>query len=142
MTKHDHELLNQFIHHVGRRTRLTHESKALFLGFFKVGRGTNKEPDRIFGGEVLQRRFWKRLCSLSLSSAGSGMLSQRRYKSIRGSPRSLVSLSLEFTPELKTIALSLIPTFCHILSVAITPTAAAFVAKLRFPKGDTTAQPV
>jgi hypothetical protein len=52
MTKHVHELLNHFIQHVGRRTLLTHESKVLFLGFFKIGRGTNKEPDRIFGGEV------------------------------------------------------------------------------------------
>jgi hypothetical protein len=47
------------------------------------------------------------------------------------------SASLEFTPELKTIALPLIPAFCHILSVAIKPTAAAFVAKLRFPVGYT-----
>jgi hypothetical protein len=70
------------------------------------------------------------------------MLSQRSYKSIHGSPRSLVPLSLEFTPELKTIALPLIPAFGHILSVAIKPTAAAFVAQLRFPIGNTTAEPV
>jgi len=37
-TKHGHEILDQFIHHVGYRTRLTHESKVLFLGFFKSGR--------------------------------------------------------------------------------------------------------
>jgi hypothetical protein len=60
---------------------------------------------------------------------------------MRGSPRSLVSLSLEFTPELKTIVLPLLPAFCHILSVAIKPTA-AFVAKLRFPVGYTTTEPV
>src|SRR5258706_4269406 len=52
MTKHGHEILDQFIHHVGYRARLTNERKVLFFGFFKVGRGTNKEPDCVFCTEV------------------------------------------------------------------------------------------
>src|ERR1700730_18668906 len=55
MTKHGHELPDQFIHHVGYRTRLTHESQLLFLGVFKIGRGADKEPERIFGAQVLPR---------------------------------------------------------------------------------------
>ena len=52
MTKHGHELLDQFIHHVSRWTRLAHNSKVLPLGLVKVSRGTNKEPDGIFRREV------------------------------------------------------------------------------------------
>jgi len=70
MTKHIHEVLDQFIHQIGRWRSLTNESEVLSLSLIQISRTAHEEPDRIFRGEILQWGFWNSLCSLSLARAG------------------------------------------------------------------------
>jgi hypothetical protein len=137
-------ILDQFIHHVGYRACLTNERKVLFFGFFKVGSGTNKEPDCVFCTEVeasellelfvLAQPF---LC-WELVALAASLQVDTRFSTIP-----CIRCRLEFTPELKTVVLSrLFPALCQVISRAIKTTAAAFVAQLRFPIGNTTSEPV
>lgn len=104
MMQHVSEFLDQLIGHVGYLTCLTNSRERGLLFFIELGWITYKEPNGIFGGEILQGSM--RRCSLLNDPL---ILAQRDQEPVDLSIRSNVSLLFDLPVDLSTIRASLLP---------------------------------
>ena len=59
MTKQAHKVLSQFIHGIGRETRLADGCKFCLLSLVQIGIITDEQPDCLVRGKLLEGRVWE-----------------------------------------------------------------------------------